>query len=132
MADKLAFELVSPERLLLSAQADMVTVPGSEGEFGVLAGHAPVLSTLRPGVISVEDGGRVTRRFYVQGGFAEVTPAGLTILSEQAVDLADVDRAALAQDIRDADEDASGARDDAVRAAAAQRAVYLRAVEAAL
>lgn len=132
MADKLAFELVSPERLLLSAQADMVTVPGTEGEFGVLAGHAPVLSTLRPGVISVEEGGRVTRRFFVQGGFAEVTPAGLTILSEEAVDLAEIDRTALQQDIRNAEEDAGAAREEASRLRAAQRAAYLRAVEASL
>jgi F-type H+-transporting ATPase subunit epsilon len=132
MPDKLAFEFVSPERLLLSSEADMVTVPGAEGEFGVLAGHAPVLSTLRPGIVVVEDGGRVVRRFYVRGGFAEVTPAGLTILSEDATDLAEIDRESLMQDIRDAEEDAAGARDETVRAAAAQRVADLRAVEAAL
>jgi F-type H+-transporting ATPase subunit epsilon len=132
MPDKLAFELVSPERLLLSSEADMVTVPGTEGEFGVLVGHAPVLSTLRPGIVVVEDGGRVTRRFYVRGGFAEVTPAGLTVLSEDATDLAEIDRDALQQDIRNAEEDATGARDEAARATAAQRLVDLRAVEAAL
>ena len=132
MADKLAFELVSPERLLLSSQADMVTVPGSEGEMGVLAGHAPVLSTLRPGVISVQDDGRVTRRFFVRGGFVEVTAAGLTILSEEAVDLAEISRDQLAQDIRNAEEDVAHARDEQIRLAAAERVNYLRSIEAAL
>lgn len=132
MADKLAFELVSPERLLLSSQADMVTVPGSEGEMGVLAGHAPVLSTLRSGVISVQDDGRVMRRFFVRGGFVEVTAAGLTILSEEAVDLAEISRDQLLQDIRDAEEDISHAREEQTRLAAAERVNYLRAIEAAL
>lgn len=132
MADKLAFELVSPERLLLSSQAGMVTVPGSEGEMGVLAGHAPVLSTLRSGVISVQDDGRVTRRFFVRGGFVEVTQAGLTILSEEAVDLAEISRDQLLQDIRDAEEDITHAREEQTRLAAAERVNYLRAIEAAL
>ena len=78
------------------------------------------------------DDGRVTRRFYVRGGFAEVTPEGLTILSEAAVDLAAIDRASLLQDIRNTEEDAAGARDEAVRLAAAEQLVYLRAIEAAL
>ena len=132
MAAKLAFELVSPERLLLSSQADMVTVPGAEGEMGVLAGHAPALSTLRPGVISVEDNGRVARRFFVRGGFVEVTPAGLTILSEEAVDLAEVNRESLQRDIRDAEEDVAHARDEQTRLAAAERVNYLRSIDAAL
>ena len=93
MADRLTFELVSPERLLLSAQVDMVVVPGTEGEFGVLAGHAPLVSTLRPGVISVHDE-KTIQRIFVRGGFAEVTAAGLTVLAEEAIDLATLDRSA--------------------------------------
>ena len=110
----------------------MVTVPGAEGEMGVLAGHAPALSTLRLGVISVEDNGRVARRFFVRGGFVEVTPAGLTILSEEAVDLAEVNRESLQRDIRDAEEDVAHARDEQTRLAAAERVNYLRSIDAAL
>src|SRR4051794_30045866 len=71
---KITFELVSPERLLLSQQVDMVVVPGSEGFFGVLIGHTPLISTLKPGVIEVYDGGKVVERIFVGGGFAEATP----------------------------------------------------------
>ena len=79
MAEKLSFDLVSPERLLLSEDVDMVVVPGVEGDMGIMGGHAPVMSTLRPGVIDVDVQGQPQRRYFVRGGFAEVTPAGLTI-----------------------------------------------------
>ena len=82
------FELVSPEKLLVSAEAEQVVVPGSEGDFTVLPGHAPVMSTLRPGVIDVRLVGGATQRLYVQGGFAEVDPASLTILAQAATDIA--------------------------------------------
>ncbi len=114
MADKLAFELVSPERLLMSAQVDMVVVPGTEGAFGVLAGHAPLISTLRPGVVDVYEEKDITRIF-VRGGFAEVTSAGLTILSEEAINLATVERAELETRIKNAQEDVADAKDDASR-----------------
>ena len=87
MADKLHFSLVSPERELFSGEVDQVDAPGSEGDFGVLAGHAPFMTTLREGRIVVHDGG--TRRAYeVRGGFADVSPQGLTILAESAVEAA--------------------------------------------
>jgi F-type H+-transporting ATPase subunit epsilon len=84
MADLFTFELVSPERLLSSAKVAMVVVPGSEGDFGVLPGHAPMMSTIRPGIIEVyaTEGTTPSARYEIEGGFAEVTPAGLTILAE--------------------------------------------------
>ena len=91
---KVAFELVSPERLLLSEDVDMVVVPGEEGDFGVLTRHAPMISTLRPGVIKVHDGGSVTEQIFVAGGFAEVTPARCTVLAQEALPVGDIDRAA--------------------------------------
>lgn len=117
MADKLAFELVSPEKLLMSAEVDMVVVPGTEGDFGVLPGHAPVVSTLRPGVIEVSDDAGAAQIF-VRGGFAEVTPAGLTILAEDTLNLAELDAAELDQRIRNASEDVADAPDEITRAAA--------------
>jgi F-type H+-transporting ATPase subunit epsilon len=90
MADKISFDLVSPEQLLLSEDADMVTIPGSEGDIGVMAGHAPVITTLRPGIITVT-GGKEAKKFAVLGGFAEITKDKLTILAEEAIAAADLD-----------------------------------------
>lgn len=87
MADKLHFSLVSPARELFSGEVDHVIAPGSDGEFGVLVNHAPFMTTLKNGVVRVEDGGETTMRLFVRGGFADVTPAGLTILAEEAVNL---------------------------------------------
>lgn len=131
MADRLTFELVSPERLLLSAQVDMVVVPGTEGEFGVLAGHAPLVSTLRPGVISVHDE-KAIQRIFVRGGFAEVTAAGLTVLAEEAIDLADLDRAGLEARIKDAEEDVADAKSEAARTRAQAQLDGLRALQSSL
>ncbi|MGK2871688.1 MAG: F0F1 ATP synthase subunit epsilon [Alphaproteobacteria bacterium] len=131
MADRLTFELVSPERLLLSAQVDMVVVPGTEGEFGVLAGHAPLVSTLRPGVISVHDE-KAIQRIFVRGGFAEVTPDGLTVLAEEAIDLASLDTAALNARIKDAEEDVADAKSEIARASAQAQLDGLRAVRESL
>lgn len=100
MADKVEFELVSPERLLLSRSVDMVVVPGAEGDFGVLRGHAPLISTLRLGVIDVHDAGGVSDRIFVAGGFAEVTAERCTVLAEQAVPVADLDRAGIEGEIK--------------------------------
>lgn len=85
MADTLKLELVSPERLLLSEQVEMVLVPGTEGVFGVLPQHAPTLSTLKPGFVDVYQGGAVKERFFVTGGFAEVTPTTCTVLVDEAI-----------------------------------------------
>jgi F-type H+-transporting ATPase subunit epsilon len=85
MAAKLHFSLVAPERQLFSAEVDQVDAPGVEGDFGVLAGHAPFMTALKAGPVTVRDGA-ATRVFTIQGGFADVTPAGLTILAEHAVE----------------------------------------------
>lgn len=92
MADKVEFELVSPERLLVSKPVDMVVVPGTDGDFGVLRGHSPLISTLRLGVIDIHDGGSVQQRIFVAGGFAEVTAERCTVLAEEAVALTDIKR----------------------------------------
>ena len=118
MAEKLHFELVSPERLLMSADVDMVTVPGTDGDFGVLQNHAPFISTLRAGLLVVEDGGKDQEPIFVRGGFADVTPVGLTVLAEEAMPLSEIDQAKLAQDIKDASEDLADAKTDEARAAA--------------
>ncbi len=133
MADKLTFSLVSPERELFHGEVDQVVVPGVEGEFGVLAGHAPVLSIIKPGVLKVFDGGNI-RRIFVNGGFADVTPDGLTVLAEEALDRSDasIDVAALDQDIKDSTEDLRDAASDAARAAAQARIARAEALKTAL
>jgi F-type H+-transporting ATPase subunit epsilon len=113
MADKVAFELVAPERLLASVACDMVVVPGEAGDFGVLPNHAPVLSLLRPGVISVYQGDRVEQRVFVAGGFAEVNERGCTVLAEAAEPLTELDAAGAQQRLRDAEEDLGAAREAA-------------------
>jgi F-type H+-transporting ATPase subunit epsilon len=105
MAEKLPFDLVSPERLLLSEEADMVTLPGAEGDLGVLAGHEPLIIVLRPGVIDVKGGARGGERFFVMGGFAEMNPYKLTVLAENAFALSGVDAAAVDRRISNAKED---------------------------
>ena len=121
MAEKVQFELVSPERLLVSEQVDMVVVPGSEGDFGVLPGHAPFISTVRPGVIEVYEGSTVTERIFVAGGFAEVTGERCTVLAEQAAQLNDLNRGEVEAELRVLNEDLAVARDDAERSAIAVR-----------
>ncbi len=115
---KIAFELVSPERLLLSQDVEMVVVPGEEGDFGVLTRHSPMISTLRPGVIQVHEGSAVTDSIFVAGGFAEVTPARCTVLAEEAVAVGDIDRAATEQRLSDARDDLLDAKTDLEKAAA--------------
>ncbi|PCI46994.1 MAG: F0F1 ATP synthase subunit epsilon [Alphaproteobacteria bacterium] len=111
MAEKLHFELVSPEKLLMSTDVDMVVVPGVEGDFGVLINHAPVVSTLRIGILEVHNDDE-PERLLVCGGFAEVNPHGLTVLAEEAMPLAEVDREALEAQLKDVEEDVADARDD--------------------
>jgi F-type H+-transporting ATPase subunit epsilon len=122
MADKTQFELVSPERLLISKAVDMVVVPGTEGDFGVLPDHAPLISSVRPGVIAVFEGGQVTDRIFVAGGFAEVTGERCTVLAEQAMPLAELDRGRVEAELKDARDDLTDAKTDTDRAAA-ERAV---------
>lgn len=115
MADTVKFELVSPERLLFSADVESVVVPGTEGDFGVLPGHTRLISTVRPGVISVFQDGKVTDRIFVEGGFAEVTGTGCTVLAEHAVPVAEIQREQAQQAIQDAREDVEDAKDDEAR-----------------
>ncbi|MES1203224.1 MAG: F0F1 ATP synthase subunit epsilon [Pseudomonadota bacterium] len=131
MAEKLHFSLVAPERELVNEEVDQVDVPGAEGEFGVLPHHAPVMTIVKPGALRVYNNGAI-RKIFVNGGFADVTPAGLTVLAEDAVDLADVDVAKLEQDIQNAKEDVNGARDDAHLSPAQLRLRRLEAMKAAL
>ncbi len=92
MADGVKIEIVSPERLVVSEQARSVTVPGAEGYFTVLGEHAPLMSTLKPGFITVTDMGNIAHVYYVRGGFADVAPSGLTILAEDARPVAEFNR----------------------------------------
>lgn len=132
MADKIHFDLVSPKRLLLSEDVDMVTLPGAEGDFGVLAGHAPVISTLRPGVIEVKGGSTPDLRLFVRGGFAEVDQTKVIVLAEEAIPLGEFDLAALDQRIRDTEEDFAIAKSDAERARIAERLDHLRQLRAVI
>jgi len=115
---KVAFRLVMPEREVLATDADMVVVPGSEGDFGVLHGHAPVISTVRPGVLEVIQGNKVDRRFIVVGGFAEVTPERCTVLADEAMPFEEVTAEQLADRERQAQNDVTDAGNDAEKAAA--------------
>jgi len=98
---KTTFELVSPERLLLSQPVDMVVVPGSEGLFAALIDHAPLIATLKPGVIDVWDADRIIERIFVGGGFAEVTQERCVVLAETATPVGDIDRARVVERIEE-------------------------------
>ncbi len=110
MAEKVAFELVSPERVLASVEADMVVVPGAEGDFGVLPLHAPLVSLLRPGVIRVYEGDRVVERTFVGAGFAVVDERGLTVLAEEAEPVAQLDAEEARRRLRELEEDLEDAK----------------------
>ncbi|MGP0090733.1 MAG: F0F1 ATP synthase subunit epsilon [Xanthobacteraceae bacterium] len=125
------FDLVSPERLVFAGDVDQVDVPGVEGEFGVLAGHAPYVATLKPGVLLIFTGAE-RRRIVVSGGLAEVNPEGLTILAETATDIDQLDPATLAAQIEDAVEDVEDAADETARDKARQRLEQLRTLQAGL
>jgi F-type H+-transporting ATPase subunit epsilon len=129
MATKITFDLVSPERLLLSQPVDMVTIPGSEGYMGVMAGHMPLVSTLRAGMINMLNDGAETR-FFIMGGFAEVNHEKVIVLAEDALPMSELDLAVLDQRIRDAQEDEIAAQTDAERLKAAQRVDDLKLVRA--
>ena len=125
------FELVSPEKLVFTGEVTQVDVPGETGEFGVLAGHAPYVATLKPGVLTIyEDGG--AQRIVVRGGFAEVGPTGLTVLAEQAMPVAELDAAMIAQAVKDAEEDVADAESDTARDKARERLEQLTTLKSAL
>jgi len=131
MAEKLTFALVSPERELFNGEVDHVVVPGVEGDFGVLPNHAPVMSVIKPGALKVINDG-AERRIFVNGGFADVTPEGLTVLAEEAVDLADIEPAQLEQDLKNASEDLRDANSDSKREAAQRALARLEGIKAAI
>jgi F-type H+-transporting ATPase subunit epsilon len=112
LPDKVAFELVAPERLLASAMVDMVVAPGAEGEFGVLPQHSLFMSLLRPGVIDIYEGGTVTRRLFVGGGFAEVNERGCIVLAEEALPVDEIDVEQARARLKNAQDDLTEAKDD--------------------
>jgi F-type H+-transporting ATPase subunit epsilon len=112
MANTLQFELVSPERLLRAEQVEMVVVPGTEGNFGVLPGHALLISAVRPGMIEIYEGGKVKDRIFVAGGFAEVNAERCTVLADEAVPLPDLNRAVLEGQARELEARLNGSPSD--------------------
>ena len=132
MAETFRFELVSPERLLVSEDIASVTAPGAEGEFTVLPRHAPFMTTLKPGVLTVRVDKGPERRIVVFGGFAEVNPDGCIILAEEAVPVETLDPDAVAREIRDAEEDVADAETEEARFRAQARLDQLRALQQAL
>ena len=131
MAATFQFELVSPEKLLLSTEATEVVVPGTDGEFTVLPNHAPVMTTIRPGILLVKANGNNHHEEYVLlGGFAEAGPDRLTILAEDAYARADLDKDALASSIQDTEEDARDAQTDEAKALANERLEQLKTLQA--
>jgi F-type H+-transporting ATPase subunit epsilon len=125
------FELVSPEKLLFSGDVEQVDVPGAEGDFGVLAGHAPLVAMLRPGILTVVNGAE-RQRIVVFGGFAEVSPQGMTVLADTAMLADDLDAAQLAAEIKTVEEDIADTSDDVARDKARRRLDQLRAVQTAV
>jgi F-type H+-transporting ATPase subunit epsilon len=128
MADKVKFELVSPEKILVSEDVDMVVVPGTEGNFGVLPGHSPLISSVRPGLIAVYEGNVVVQQIFVAGGFAEVTPVRCTVLADAAIVVSAIDRVAAEADLRDAEARLPALRDAAEKGGESEKAAF-RAVE---
>jgi F-type H+-transporting ATPase subunit epsilon len=128
---ELHFDFVSPESVLFSGEVDQVDLPGSEGDMGILAGHAPLVTTLRPGVVTIYRGG-AREPVVVTGGLAEVGPGGLTVLADRAVARENFDLAVLSAEIKDAEEDVADATDSALRDRLARHLAQLKALQDAL
>lgn len=128
----LHFELVSPARLLFSGDVASVTIPGTEGEMGIFPGHAPVLSTLKPGVVTVYKDGSTTERMFVKGGMVEVNPQGLTLLAEVAIPMAELSAEVLAKQIKNAEEDLADAKPGEATRKATETLEHLKALKSAL
>ncbi len=126
------FELVAPEKLIFSGEAESVVVPGTEGEFTVLKDHAPVISALRPGMVVIEQTGTARQRLYVRGGFAEVAPSGLTILADRALPLEEVDATKLDAEMEIFEDEFARASSDEARRVAAEKRDQLRELRSAL
>jgi F-type H+-transporting ATPase subunit epsilon len=114
--EKVAFELVAPERLLASEEVDMVVAPGAAGDFGVLPEHSPLMALLRPGVIEIYEGHQVSRRIFVGGGFAEVNETGCTVLAEEAVPVDEIDVEKARTRLKNAEDELNEASEDVARA----------------
>ncbi|MBG1233646.1 F0F1 ATP synthase subunit epsilon [Aestuariivirga litoralis] len=127
----LHFELVSPAKLLFSGDVDSVQLPGTEGEMTILPQHAPLLTSLRPGVVTVTAASG-SQRIFVRGGFAEVNPQGLTVLAERAIPTAELDAAALAKQIKDAEEDVADATEAEAKRVAQENLDHLKALQSVL
>src|ERR1700693_3612207 len=121
MADRIEFELVTPERLIVSTEVEMVVVPGTEGNFGVLPGHAPLISTIRPGTIDLYEGRTIIERIFVVGGIAEVTPERCTVLADEAIAPDALDRAALDHDLTEVKGNLPSLREQVARAQGTER-----------
>lgn len=132
MAEAFQFELVSPERLLVSEKIESVVIPATEGEMTVMANHAPVMTTIKPGVVTVKTASGQQERYVVFGGFADILPAGCTLLAESAVAVKDLDRDDIARRVQDAREDVTDARDDAARTRAEQYLAQFTTLQSAL
>jgi F-type H+-transporting ATPase subunit epsilon len=120
MAETTEFELVSPTRLLKSEQVEMVVVPGGDGDIGVLPGHSLVISTIRPGVIDIHEGGKVRESIFVDGGFCEVSPERCTVLAETAIPVGELDKSEADARLSAANEALSGADEAGKEAAEAE------------
>jgi F-type H+-transporting ATPase subunit epsilon len=121
MPDRVQFELVTPERLLLSEMIEMVVVPGTEGNFGVLPGHAPLISSIRPGTIDVYEGQTITRRIFVVSGIAEVTPERCTVLADEALPADELDRGAIEAELQTVQGNLPSLREQVARATGTER-----------
>ncbi len=128
----LHFELVSPARLLFSGDVTSVIIPGTEGEMTILPQHAPVLSTLRPGYVTVAKDGGAVEKIFVRGGFAEVNAKGLTVLAETAIPMAELDASAMNAQIKSAEEDVTAAKDDESKRKALENVDHLKGLQAGL
>jgi F-type H+-transporting ATPase subunit epsilon len=126
------FELVSPEKLVFSADVEAVVVPGTEGEFTVLKDHAPLISTMKPGVVVIDETPAKKLRLFVRGGFAEVAPSGLTILAEQTIPLADLDTARLGAELTNFEAEVADAKTDEARRDAQEKRDQLLELRAVL
>jgi F-type H+-transporting ATPase subunit epsilon len=125
MADRVQFELVTPERLLLSEMVEMVVVPGTEGNFGVLPGHAPLISSIRPGMIDVYEGQTITRRIFVVSGIAEVTPERCTVLADEALPPEELDRVGIEAELQTIEGNLPSLREQIGRASGTDRGALL-------
>lgn len=126
------FDLVSPERLLVSEDVESVIIPGAEGEMTVMANHAPVMTTIKPGVVTVKPVSGAEERYVVFGGFADILPGGCTLLAEEAIAVKDINREDIARRVQDAREDISDATDDAARTKAEQYLAHLTTLQGAI